>query len=37
MRAVNQSQQLTKTAVGMTVVFIGGIALLSSFFVVPAG
>ena len=37
MRAINQSQQVTNTAVGITVVFIGGIALLSSFFVVPAG
>ena len=37
MRAINQSQQVTNTAVGITVVFIGGIAILSSFFVVPAG
>ena len=37
MPAINQSQQVTNTAVGITVVFIGGIALLSSFFVVPAG
>ena len=37
MRSSTQPEQVTKTVVGITTVFIGGIALLSSFFVVPAG
>ena len=37
MQANPQPEQITKTVVGVTTVFIGGIALLSSVFVVPAG
>ena len=37
MQANPQPEQITKTVVGLTTVFIGGIALLSSVFVVPAG
>ena len=37
MRSSTQPEQVTKTVVGITTVFIGGIALLSSVFVVPAG
>ena len=35
MRSINQSQQLANTAAGISVVFIGGIALLSSFLLFP--
>ena len=37
MQSKSQPEQITKTVVGVTTVFIGGIALLSSVFVVPAG
>ena len=37
MQSNPQPEQITKTVVGVTTVFIGGIALLSSVFVVPAG
>ena len=37
MRSFGQSQQITNTAVAITIFFVGGIALLSSVFVVPAG
>ena len=37
MQSNPQPEQITKTVVGMTTIFIGGIALLSSVFVVPAG
>ena len=37
MQANPQPEQITKTVVGVTTIFIGGIALLSSVFVVPAG
>ena len=37
MQSTPQPEQITKTVVGVTTVFIGGIALLSSVFVVPAG
>ena len=37
MQSKPQPEQITKTVVGITTIFIGGIALLSSIFVVPAG
>ena len=37
MQSNPQPEQITKTVVGMSTIFIGGIALLSSVFVVPAG
>ena len=37
MRSSPQPEQVTKTVVGITTIFVGGIALLSSVFVVPAG
>ena len=37
MQSNQQSEQITKTVVGVTTVFVAGIALLSSVFVVPAG
>ena len=37
MQSKLQPKQITRTVVGVTTMFIGGIALLSSVFVVPAG
>lgn len=37
MQTKPQPEQITKTVVGMTTIFIGGVAILSSIFVVPAG
>ena len=37
MQSKPQTEQITKMVVGMTTIFIGGIALLSSVFVIPAG
>ena len=37
MQSKPQPEQITRTVVGITTVFIGGIALLSTVFVVPAG
>ena len=33
----SQPEQITRTVAGITTAFVGGIALLSSVFVVPAG
>ena len=37
MQSKSQQEQITKTVVGTTMIFIGGITILSSVFVVPAG